>query len=598
LIEFTAKQRLYLTTSASILTLLIMTFYINQSVFSGFWRFDDGWLLEFASRFSPSDYFFIPSITRGYSIDNLTPVNPFIFDINLWLFGVSPAGFYAFHLIIVACCAITTFFLLRTWLTPLFAFTGAALFLVGAPTLIASQQLMVGHYTAGLMLTVLAIYFYVRSIETLTWRHAIFATLFYVMATASKEVYVPLPVTLLFLPIASLPLRLKFATPLFVWSVLYALWRYLVLGSLIGGYDTGAQATTMTDIVQQFSNIPQLLFGVTLYSVVAYVIFIALLLYSLLKKKLNISLIAVISLAVLLPLVPLVKYPGITQPDRYLFLPWWLVSVMASVMLSNIPTWKYSYQAMISLLLLLSIIPHAYHMRNKLQPMIDEFDATYRFFTSKASDTVYFSHNHKNAYYIDTVLSGIRNAIAEVNNTQLERIGILTQQEKISLVNTDKYSIVQYNSACKCIKKIKPSDESRNNSDTTWDPTTLIIPLSPPYPPLFKHADGVVEQISINGNELLISGWTDSPPFDLEQQFIVSTPIRPSDVKITSEPTNDHDQTKQRHNFILRLSYSSNETAEFSRSHTCVFTRSMLTPLRLVREATDSSCQGFLKSEI
>jgi hypothetical protein len=575
-----------------------MTFFINQSALSGFWRFDDGWLLEFASRFSPSEYFFNPTITRGYSIDNLTPVNPFLFDINLWLFGFSPPGFYAFHLVIVACCAITTFFLLRIWLQPLFAFTGAALFLVGAPTLIVSQQLMVGHYTAGLLLMVLAVYFYVRSIETLTWRYAIFATLFYMMATASKEVYVPLPVTLLFLPIATLQLRLKFAIPLLAWAAFYALWRYLVLGSLIGGYDTGTPAITITDVFQQFSNIPKLLFGNTIYSAVTYIIFATLLIYSLLKKKLNIPLIAVTSLAVVLPLAPLVQYPGITQPDRYLFLPWWLISVMASVMLANIPTWKYNYQAMISLVLLLSIPPHAYHMRNKLQPMIDEFDATYRLFTSNITNAVYFSRNHKNAYYIDTVLNGARNAIAKVTNTQSARIGILTQQQNITKVNTDKYSIMQYNSACKCMKKSNNSKGNRNKADMTWEPTTLIIPLSPPYPPLFEHADGVVELVSIDGNELLISGWTDSPPFDLEQQFILSTPIRPSEVKLTSNAINIHDQSKQRHGFQLRLSYSSAETAELSRSHTCVFTRSMLTPLKLVREAADNDCQGFLKSKI
>lgn len=596
--RFAANQRLYVATSVSILTLLAMTFFINQSALSGFWRFDDGWLLDFASRFSPSDYFFNPRITRGFSIDNLTPVNPFIFDINLWLFGISPPGFYAIHLVIVACCAIATFLLLRIWVSPLFAFAGSALFLVGAPTLIVSQQLMVGHYTVGLLFSILVVYFYVRGIETQTWRHAFFATLFYMAASVCKEVYVPLPVPLLFLPIATLPVRLKYATPLFAWAACYAVWRYLVLGSFVGGYNTGAQATTLSEAVLQFSHIPRLLFGTGFYSVVAVAIFAVIFLFSLLKKRLNITLIVVIALAVILPLTPLLKYPGITQPDRYLFLPWWLISVMAAVMLANLPTWKFNYQVVVSLLLILSITPHAYQMRDKLQPMIDEFDATYRFFTTQTTKTVYFSRNHKNAYYVDTVLSGIRNAVARVNNTQLERIGILTQKDNISNFNPDEYSVVEFDSACRCMEKIENRTERRKQAEAKWDPNILIIPLSPPYPPLFEYADGMVEQISLDGNELQISGWIDSPPLDLEPQFLVSTPVRPSEVKLISKTINNKDQSKQRHGFLLRLSYSSDETAESSRTSTCVLTRSVLTPLKLLGGAIDNDCQGFLKSKL
>ncbi|MBW9274995.1 MAG: hypothetical protein K1563_15045, partial [Candidatus Thiodiazotropha sp. (ex. Lucinisca nassula)] len=80
--------RPHVTTSISILVLLAVTFLANQSALSAFWRFDDGWLLDYASRFSPSDYFLNPAITRGYSLNNLTPFNPFIYDMNLWLLGV------------------------------------------------------------------------------------------------------------------------------------------------------------------------------------------------------------------------------------------------------------------------------------------------------------------------------------------------------------------------------------------------------------------------------------------------------------------------------------------------------------------------------
>jgi hypothetical protein len=148
------------------------------------------------------------------------------------------------------------------------------------------------------------------------------------------------------------------------------------------------------------------------------------------------------------------------------------------------------------------------------------------------------------------------------------------------------------------MKQIWHSEVRYNNTNQKWEPTTLIIPLSPPYPPLFEYADGLIDEISVEGNDLIISGWTDSSPLDLEQQFILSPPIRPSKVQLTSNIFNNHDKTEQRHGFQLRLIYTSNKAAELSELHTCVLTRSMLTPLKLIRKATDNGCQGFLKLKI
>ncbi|MET0051381.1 MAG: hypothetical protein ABW095_09930, partial [Candidatus Thiodiazotropha sp.] len=205
--------------------ILALPFLLNASALGGYWRFDDGYLLDFASRFSPRDYFLDPAITRGYSLNNLTPFNPLIFDLNLGLFGFNPTGFYLQHLATLAACGIASFFLLRLWTPASLAFLGSVCFLAGAPTLFVAQQLMVGHYIAGLLFAIVATYCYAQSLLRQDWRLALAGTLFYVLASTCKEIYFPLPFVILFLNLGDWRVRLLHALPMFFWSCSYLVWR-------------------------------------------------------------------------------------------------------------------------------------------------------------------------------------------------------------------------------------------------------------------------------------------------------------------------------------------------------------------------------------
>ncbi len=588
-------MRPQMATTATILTLLVVTFFANHTALSAFWRFDDGWLLDYASRFSPSDYFLVPAITRGYSFNNLTPFNPLIYDLNLWLFGVSPRGFYLQHLTVMAGCGIATFLLLRFWLDLRFALSGALLFLLGAPSLIVSQQLMVGHYIAGLMFSILAVHFYVRSLERASWRLALTATLCYMLASVCKEIYVPLPIILLFINKATPNRRLMHAAPMFTWTLCYTLWRFLVLGSLIGGYDASPHGHSWSDKLLEFIAIPQLLFGTTPLNIAVMAIVVALVGYTLYRKRLNLPLTMVTGAAVLLPMVPLLGFPGITRPDRYLFLPWWLISIITAIALANLPAWRYPYRRGISLLLLLSVAVHAHQVRDSVQPRLDGFDTVYRLFTSPAPNTVFFSNN-KNAYHQDTVLNGIRNALNKVDGAGLQRVGILTQRDYLpSLKNTD-YSMVEYDQSCNCIREIDARITANGTAEQAWQPAILVVTLSPPYPPLFEHANGVIEAISTKGKNLYLTGWTELPPEDIEQQFLFVTPYRPEQTQLSSFKTDTHTQHRQRYRFDLRLKYPDEATAQYSQSRLCLLTRSMLTPVRLIQSTRQDGCGGFLRS--
>jgi hypothetical protein len=71
---------------------------VLSQALNGYWRFDDGAHLMFATEYSPSQYFFNPVVTRAFSGANITPWNVFFYDLNLSIFGFHPAGFY-FHLL-------------------------------------------------------------------------------------------------------------------------------------------------------------------------------------------------------------------------------------------------------------------------------------------------------------------------------------------------------------------------------------------------------------------------------------------------------------------------------------------------------------------
>ncbi|SMG66049.1 membrane protein [methanotrophic bacterial endosymbiont of Bathymodiolus sp.] len=56
---------------------VVLTLFLYPSALNGYWRFDDGAHLMFATEYSPSQYFFNPVVTRAFSGANITPWNVF-----------------------------------------------------------------------------------------------------------------------------------------------------------------------------------------------------------------------------------------------------------------------------------------------------------------------------------------------------------------------------------------------------------------------------------------------------------------------------------------------------------------------------------------
>ena len=580
-----------LITAVAIFGLVSLTFILNLSAFSGNWRFDDGWLLDYASRFSPLDYFFNPAITRGYSLNNLTPSNPLIFDINLWLFGLSPKSFYYQHLATLAGCALGSYFLLRIWATPLIAFLGSTLFLVGVPSLFVAQQLMVGHYVAGLFFTTLAVFIYRLNLDRKQWPLTALSTLFYIIATTCKEVYFPLPFVLIFFQHDRFSTRIYHALPMFAWSIGYMFWRLSVLGSFVGGYDAGGRPFSISDALLAYSTLPELLFTGPYLPWAALFIFVALVAYLAKLKQLNILLFVVALLAVLLPLAPLTQVPGITQANRYLLLPWWLFAMALTATLARLPTLNTGIKALIAIAFIIPACTQALHVQTQLAPKLAQFDALYEFFLQSPANQTLYSAEIKDAYYLDTVLNGARYAQARFKGEEVKKLGLLVSDRSLASMDTTQNNLWSYEQECQCVRNISQEIGEKKGSKPK-PPKLTILPISPPYPPLFEAGKGSLRLNQLSDKSLRLTGISMHPPGDLEHQLILITPSPPKTFKVSLD--NAHKNNPKRFGFHLTLDYGSSESADIAAEKICLLIRSAHTPLRLLLNDHNTYCRDLL----
>jgi hypothetical protein len=357
--------------------LMLVAWRVHRHALTGYWRADDGAHLKYAVDYTPWAYFFDPVITRGQSGANVTPWNVFFYDINLSLFGFDPAGHYAHLLLLVALSAVLLFRVLRLWLPLWPSLIGALVFLLGKPTLSIGQYLMVGHYAMGLLLSLLAIWAWHRAMlidDRWAWSAS---ALCYLLATTCKEVYVPLPLLLLALPVSSLWQRLQKLWPFLLIAACYAGWRHAVLGQFLGGYNPGGSGLMANEVINQFSAIPGLLAAPGWPGRLEMALIVGLTLWAAARNRLNPALILAAVLIVFVPLIPLTTYPGVRSPDRYLYVAWVMVAVWVAVILPR--------QGSRTLLVVIAtgLLAAAWHgsvtERQALAPELGKQDALYRF---------------------------------------------------------------------------------------------------------------------------------------------------------------------------------------------------------------------------
>ena len=323
--------RFYRDAQAIMLLLLLIVLLFHDAV-SGYWRYDDTFILWHALNSKGLSAFYNPSVWQQLSAANLTPWATFSFKVDLKLAGISPQFFYIHQLFSLGLVAIAAYALCRQWVSTFWAWLCVCLFLVGAPVAVVANQLMTRHYLEGMLFALLAMLAFVLALRQQRLAWAVAGALAYALATTAKEVYVPL-VLLVFVipPFNNFSLRLRLAVPYVCVAVLYVFWRQYMLGVTLGGYVETSAITgfPVVEILRSAARLPEFIFGPgwrwpTLLAAAAVVA------ASIANRSLF-PLACALVVVVFAPLIPLFAAGLLTTADRLLFV-FWFVASMTSVL--------------------------------------------------------------------------------------------------------------------------------------------------------------------------------------------------------------------------------------------------------------------------
>lgn len=460
------------------LLLLALVLLLNADVFGANWRWDDTQILLHAHQYSIWQDFLTPEVWQQYSPANLTPWLIFSFEVDLALFGLTPAAFYLHQLLAIAAAALMLCLCLKLWCRPFFAVTGAVLFIAGLPTMLVAEQLMTRHYIEGLVFALISVYAFVLYLRGGQLRFLLVALAMYGLAIMAKEIYVPLPALLVILPEANWRRRIQASLAFFVLTLLYAVWRGYMLGSFSGGYVDSTEylsAAVVREVMASFATFPALLAG-ALGPVLAVLVVGLWLAYGVQQRRLPWRALIVAAL-VLLPMVPLVRSPGIAIADRYLLLPWALLSfslVWCADRLSVAWGWQRLQAAAFGLrpwqgraalaaaswlvpsLILLVTLSHALPVRQIVRAVGTEFDVQADFLWSNESDRAFVpSDSVLPVYWFVTGLSELKERISgEASPLPLVDDIYLAAQG-------DATQVYIYDAGCRCMRDISEAIPAR-----------------------------------------------------------------------------------------------------------------------------------------
>lgn len=268
--------------------LIVVLFLFHGSVLKGGWHLDDGHHLAYAVKYSPFDYFFIPKVIREFSYGQfITPWNPLVYDINIFLFGLNVRYFYLHQLLALLAGAAAFYTLMRQWVFHAWASFGTLLLIAGPQSGHLVRDLMCSHYLYGLVFACFTSMFYVRAIRTDNIIYSWFGAMLFALTLTTKEIYAPLPLVLALLDEGPVRQRVRFLLPIAIIAGLYLLWRYHILGTFIGGYTQDPNFPKFT-IILYAKSIATSLFG-NLYQI-GIVGMLFMLIYLIRKRCMNLYL--------------------------------------------------------------------------------------------------------------------------------------------------------------------------------------------------------------------------------------------------------------------------------------------------------------------
>jgi hypothetical protein len=186
-----------------------------------------------------------------------TPLLLSSFELDGILAGLTPRAFYVHQLLALAAAAVALYVVLRLWLPRFWAGAVAVLFLVGAPTVNWVEEILVRHYTEGLVAALACLGLFTVALRRNDRRLVALSALAYLIAMLAKEVYVPLIVLLAVMPEGAGRRRIAWLCRAHLPALaIYVAWRWTSTGTLVGGY---GWTMTLREIPGLLARLPVLI---------------------------------------------------------------------------------------------------------------------------------------------------------------------------------------------------------------------------------------------------------------------------------------------------------------------------------------------------
>jgi len=325
----------YVYHGIAILIPIALMWILYHSVLQAWWLADDPALLQSIAEHGIISHFYQSEVWRSLSSANLTPWVILSLGIDWHFFGLEPLGYYWHHLLSFSIVLLIAYFVLNLFFSPLVCSLTLSIFVASIPSADIAQFLMTRHYLEGLGLSLLAILLYVKAIETDKLRWAIFGSIFYLLATTAKEIYVPLVVVLPWLLVGNWIQRGKMLIPFVAVAGVYVLWRIYMLkpSSLLTGYSLApkldwnivfALPNRVAEVLG-WQHSWQLLIVLLISLIYLFIIFK----YLKILKWIKLCAVLLWLAVTLLPIVPVLSI----LTSRYLFLPYFMLSLSVAFFL-------------------------------------------------------------------------------------------------------------------------------------------------------------------------------------------------------------------------------------------------------------------------
>lgn len=249
---------------AALLVLLLLAITLRyEDVRELSWTYDDAFLLRVANSTESSAYFGSPEFWESMPARMFVPVLLVWYELGSR--AGAESGFYGLALALLAVSLTTSYIALRMWTGRVQALSAIALIGLGPATVSLVTQLMATHYLIALALSGVAVALYAKAgragarglagVAT-----ALLSALFYLLAMLAKEIAVPLPLLLLLIPGSRRKLLVLHGIALGG----YFVWRWLMIGTILGGYgwavtreNVGALVVSLPEQILQSIGPPQ-----------------------------------------------------------------------------------------------------------------------------------------------------------------------------------------------------------------------------------------------------------------------------------------------------------------------------------------------------